>query len=360
MIYTVVLKFVKLVKTNDEAKMKHLFVVNPKSFLKETDMMDVIKDIRTYFDSNSDGGYAVHISRYPRDAIRAVKKYIQSTDDIVRVYAVGGDGILYDCLNGMAEFSGAQLATIPYGSFNEFCRVFGDGKEKIFRDIKLQTEAGTVPVDILYLGHKYALSFCVMGVEAFAYYRFLEIRKRLPLLPRKLYKAMLLLGSFLAIADKKTYARNYEITIDGQNYDGKYMAVNISNGGCYGGDMIPAPMAHPGDGMLDIIMIKNISRVRLLSIIDSYTKGKYYTFEAQTQDRRQEQGIGHVNNKYEKFIKHMRCKEIVIRSENPMHIMIDGEMHYDNYIHINVIPGAVEFAAPGGLSYAVRGEGYEQ
>ena len=338
--------------------MKHLFVVNPKSFLKESDMTDVINNIKDYFNSNSDEEYSVHISRYPRDAVRIVKKYIQKTDELVRVYAVGGDGILYDCLNGMAQFSGTQLAAIPYGISHDFCRVFGEGKEKIFRDIKLQTEAKTLPTDIIYLGHKYALSFCIVGLEAYAYYRYMELRKKLPFSSRKLFKTMILFGLFLAMFDKKVYSHYYEITIDGQNYNGEYMSLNISNGGYFVSDMAPAPMAHPGDGMLDVLLIKNVSRRSMLYAAGAYTKGKYFTFEEENEDRRQEQNIGHVNKEYEKYISHVRCKEIIIRSESSMHIRIDGEMHYDNYIHINVIPNAIEFAAPGGLSYTGRRDGY--
>jgi diacylglycerol kinase family enzyme len=144
--------------------MKHLFVINPVSFPKQSDMEAVIAEINRYF-KVSDGEYHIHISRFPRDGIRFVRKYIEAArDEMVRVYAVGGDGIVFDCLNGMSDQPNAQLAIVPYGMYSDFLRVFGEGSQvrDAFRDIETMATTGTMAVDVMSLGLRRTLSFCTM------------------------------------------------------------------------------------------------------------------------------------------------------------------------------------------------------
>jgi len=162
--------------------MKHLVIVNPKSFAKESGMLSVIADIRTYFKNAANADYTIYISRYPRDAIGVVNDFIKSANEIVRVYSVGGDGILYDCLNGLVGLPNAELAVIPYGKTDDFVRAFGEGKNKIFRDIKKQATANAIPTDIISIGNRYALNFCSAGFAPAVELKYDEMNKTYPLL----------------------------------------------------------------------------------------------------------------------------------------------------------------------------------
>ena len=316
--------------------MKHLVVVNPWSFIKVSDMDTVIRDIKAYFDSAKGMEYLIYVSRYPRDAVSVVKKYVRETDKTVRVYSVGGDGILFDCLNGMITFPNAELAVIPYGAANDFVRAFGEGKAPIFRNIEKQVKAGTIPTDVINIGSKYILGFCAAGVEAASVLKYYDTCRKYPFIAKKYGKVLYLAGAPLAIMDKKVTSQEYEVTIDGVRFNGRYSAINIANNACYGGDKIPVPMAHPADGFFDIILTKSISRLRLVSVIPAYIRGKYY--------------------KYPEIFKHIRGKAVSIRSESPLQLNTDGESYYDARLDAKIIPGAVNIVSPDNLKYLLRRE----
>ena len=313
--------------------MKHLVVVNPKSFDKESDMDSVVRDVRGYFDS-SNMDYFIHTSRYPRDGIRIVKQYVSESDTTVRVYSVGGDGILYDCLNGMMNLPNAQLAVIPYGTTNDFVRAFGENKQQIFRDIEKQARGAVVKTDVLSIGARYALSFCSVGVESASILKYYDIVDQHPRLTAVFGKHLFIAGAFLALLDENTVFQEYELVIDGVLHRGRFAGVNISNTGCYGGDKTPVPMAHPADGHLDVIIQKSVSRPVACAVIRGYTKGRYY--------------------KYPKIFSYIRAKEVLLRSDSRMCINADGEAYYGDRVEARILPEAVNIVAPEGLKYVRR------
>ncbi|MCL2874085.1 MAG: hypothetical protein FWE29_04045 [Defluviitaleaceae bacterium] len=321
--------------------MKHLVVVNPRSFSRECQMTAVSGEIRSFFRDNGGLDNAVHLSRYPRDAIRVIQAYASKTEDIVRVYSVGGDGILHDCLNGVMGLKNMQLAVMPYGTSNSFVRAFGENKKDIFKNISKQVSSlDTAATDVISVspgngrgrGGRYALSFCALGAEAYAISKYLDLIRNRPslanLLVNHLYSAVASLTAF----DKSNFCQDYKIIIDDKEYTDTYLGIHISNTGRYGGNMTPVPSAHPADGQLDIILIENIPRVALFPMTRAYTKGK--------------------SHKYPKFFKHVQGKSISIRSKKPLSINLDGEVYYDTFVEVNVLPSAVNIVVPSGIKYA--------
>jgi diacylglycerol kinase family enzyme len=132
--------------------MKHYFVVNPRSFEGQGTLEKFFAEVEGCLE---DGTYQIHMSQRPREAISAIWSYRHSIPraEILRVYAVGGDGILFDCLNGVMGIWNAELAAVPYGKQNDFVRSFGEGKQHIFRDIDSQVKAAARPVDVVRCGN---------------------------------------------------------------------------------------------------------------------------------------------------------------------------------------------------------------
>jgi len=313
--------------------MKHLVVVNPKSFSKKTEMLFVVDDIKSFFD-NDQADYLIHISRYPRDAISVVKEYVQSANELVRVYSVGGDGILFDCLNGIANLPNTELAIIPYGTSTDFVRAFGEDKYPLFRDIEKQANAGTIPTDIISVGHRYILGFCCIGFEASVIFKYRDWSRRFPILPKIFGKSFYFAGVPHTLFDKKLTTQKYEVRIDGKLYDGQYVALNFANTPCYGGDKVPFPAADPTDGYIDIMLINSKITPRFLAAINDYLKGKA--------------------QKYPDIFKGVRGKEISIISDSPIQIVTDGEPYFDSSVHAKILSGAVQIVTPDGTPYKKR------
>jgi diacylglycerol kinase family enzyme len=326
--------------------MKHLFVLNPKSFWNQWKMEQVRSKIHEFFKTLGSQDYAIHVSRFPRDATGYVSGFIRMfpQETIIRVYAVGGDGILFDCLNAVIPFPNAELAAIPYGFKNTFLYGFGKANVYLFRDIRRQVEASTIPLDVIRCGSHYAISFCAMGIESEAHIRAEKIREQWAMsghlfrwLAKRLYIQLCYLGGILAIFDKKITQQRYEIDIDGEMFDEKFSIINIANSAWYAGSLSPQRRARPDDGVLDVFIGRSMNKWNLIRRVRPYLKGRYS----------REAGDFYILE---------RARKITIRSQDPIFIDLDDIQLVDTNITVEVLPGAIRFVDVAGQGY--WGEGY--
>jgi diacylglycerol kinase family enzyme len=330
------------INDSPEILRKHLFVINPVSFRTRTDIDAFISTVRSQFETVVKAEYDIHVSRFPRDAIRTVRQYIiqAGPETIVRVYAVGGDGILFDCLNGIVGLANAELAPVPYGHTSDFVRAFGEGQEPFFRNILLLAAAPTIPTDILHCGSNYTLNLCAVGLESAANFRSITIQRILKTWPqfirisRRVYNTIYYLGGFMVLFDKKTMRQEYTLKIDGEDYSGAYASINIANGPCYGGDKNAAITAVPNDGLMDIFMFKGTGTLPAAARILPYSRGYY--------------------DRFPDAFRLKRGKVVSIRSDDLLVICLDGEAFLDTNITVELIKGAVKIAAPNNISYKKR------
>jgi diacylglycerol kinase family enzyme len=318
---------------------RHLFIINPVSFRTAADMAAFTAQVKDQFEGLIKEAYDIRISRFPRHAIRTVRRYITQAgpEQAVRVYAVGGDGILFDCLNGIVGLANADLAPVPYGRTSDFVRAFGEGREDSFRNIPLLAAAPAIPTDILHCGSNYALNLCIVGLESASVFKTVAIQRKLKSWPRfirnssRIYNLIYYLGGFIVMFDHKLLNQEYTINIDGENLSGVYASVNIANGPCYGGDKSAVITAVPDDGLMDVLMLKGMGTRVGLQMVLPYTNGHYDYFPENT------------------VLK--RGRAISIRSKDPLMINLDGEVFLDTNITVELIKGAVKIAAPDNLSY---------
>jgi YegS/Rv2252/BmrU family lipid kinase len=327
----------------NESERKHLFIINPVSFGDKAKIDAFIAEVQKCFAGDVKADHHIHVSQFPRDAIRAVREYITQAppETPVRVYAVGGDGILFDCLNGLVGLPNAELATVPYGHTNDFMRAFGEGLKDVFRNIPLQAAAPLVATDILHCGSNYAMNLCTVGIEAAsllkAVYKQHQMRKWPSFIRNnaRIYNFMYILGGVEAMFNAKARNQKYTISIDGQDASGAYVNINIANGPCCGGDKSEVVTAVPDDGLMDILLCRKVNGpIEGLVKIASYTAGHYDRFPADFSLK--------------------RGKVIAIRSSSPLTIEMDGEVFYDTNLTVELIPAAVNIVAPNNLSYCRR------
>lgn len=318
--------------------MKHLFIINPKSFELKKNQDKIIGEIESFFARHPHLDYSIHVSRYPRDAIGVIRKAATRSPELVRVYAVGGDGILFDCLNGVARLKNTQLACLPYSPPNTFIRAFGEESYSSFRDLDKMVQAPCLSTDVIDCGSNQALGFCSIGVESAANMRAIKIsaftRRRFRMdLNRTL---RFTLAGVQAVCTSGILRQSYSITLDGQCYDGQYATINIANIRCYSGSLEMIGDVTPQDGLLDVILVKSVSAPKLLQMVPDYVRGD--------------------TRRYPQYIQWVQAKEICVSSSSPLYLNLDGETFFDNNITIKAAPRAVEFVVPPGLDYAHRGK----
>jgi diacylglycerol kinase family enzyme len=269
-------------------------------------------------------------------------KDFQSNEN-VRVYAVGGDGILFDCLNGIVGLPNVELAAVPYGASNDMIRAFGEDKKELFRNIKLQAVSPAILTDVIHCGNNYALNFCTVGIESDTirncqnmYNKVSFGIKRIKKLDAFVYSTLLYVSGAISVFNKKILNQYYKITIDGEDFSGVYGTINIANGPCYGGNKSPVITAMPNDGILDALFFQCMNSFKAACLIPPFTKGKFRRFP--------------------KYFTLKRLKKIEIFSNDPLLVDLDGEVFFDTSLTVEVIPAAVKIVAPGGISYKKRAD----
>ncbi|GHU12952.1 lipid kinase [Spirochaetia bacterium] len=325
-------------------QVKYLFVINPYSFWNKWKIEEVTARIRDYFRAEGFGEknhshdepegeiFKVAVSRFPRDAEGIIRDYVEELppETALRVYAVGGDGILFDCLNGIIGLENVELGIIPYGRSNDFIRGFGGQNKSLFRNIALQVEAPSVPMDVIRGGNNYALNFCATGITSLALLytqRFIENLKKSSRLVRwlthRFHRYVYWVGGFPAFFNRNVLQQPCEIIIDEERFEGRFRGVLMANGAYYGDGKHPASGAMPNDGLLEVVLARGAGTLRFLYQLPFYMKGRHEKFPGD-------------------FIVR-RAKRVIIHSGEPVLITLDDQIFFDTSLTVQLLPAAVRF-----------------
>jgi diacylglycerol kinase (ATP) len=317
----------------------HLFFINPVSFPQKEKLDMFVAEVDRAFQKLRGHRYAVMISRFPRDAIGVVRRFAQDNGregNGVRVYAVGGDGILFDCLNAVFGLDNVELASIPYGTHNDFLRTFGDEALPLFRNVEHIAAAPSIATDVINCDSNYALNYMTSGMESVALARSLSLVNKLGkrrYLARRFMSAIYCVVFAAEAMRSAVTKQEYTITMDGENYSGAYMTMSVANGVGYGGDRRISFSSVPDDGLLNVTICNRVSLAKALRAIPGYGNGGYEPKGAVTR---------------------REAKVISVSSENPVFIALDGELFFDSAVNVSVAPSAVRFIAPEHLAYEKR------
>jgi len=313
--------------------MKHVFIVDPKAFNEQQWRMDGLMDsIGQYFRTQEKPDFSILFSHYPRDAIKLIQKQVDEAEpfDPVRVYAIGGDDVLFDCLNGIAGLPSMELAVSPHGSTNSFIRAFGDKKGYLFKDITSLITAETISTDMIEVGNMFAINGCSVGLSPARAIKMQAIRARLS---EGIAQYAIGFRSFLtrltSLFNKELITHSYTITIDGEDYSGNYSQINIVNAPYFDRHKTALVGALPDDGVLDVVLFKSVSPLATSMSLGKYLRGR----------------------KLPSNCVRVQARKIEIKSEKPMYIQTDTEYLLDTSITFEVVPGAVQVVTVNNLVY---------
>jgi len=319
--------------------MRHLFIINPVAKGINGKTKKIRDNINAFFKEWSGLRYDIFESRWCRDSLSFIRRYISDANETVRIHSIGGNGTLFEVINSIAGLKNVEVAAHPYGSANAFLRYFGSRSEKYFLRLDNMVFSKTIPLDIIRCGNNYGIGFAIAGVEAYANMKGDEwIEKGMP------EDIAYVLAAIVRIVSGKA-GQKYLVEIDGNKIEGDFISVLVANAPCYGKNMFSAVDAHPDNGILDVYMFKNASILDLLSNVSVYTKGDY--------------------RKIPDLVLHYKAKNIKLSSDEVMCMSIDGQTMYGTSIEYEIMPGAVNFVCPSGvdlsklpLIYGKPKEGY--
>ena len=311
--------------------MKHLLIVNPRAGGKDrTEELSALAR-ETFAGSGAD--WEVYTTKGPMDAPARIAAEAENCPDL-RVYACGGDGTLNECVCGAVGRENVAVTVLPCGTGNDFVKLFGPEKER-FQSLGELAEGEIRVLDAIDCNGRASINICSVGIDA----RIgcdVHTYSNLPLLGGKL--AYL---TSTAVNVARGIARPLTVRCGGpagiQEFSGSFSLVCCCNGGFYGGGFHPVPEARPDDGILDILVVKAVSRLQFFRLVAAYARGGY----AKMPD----------------YITHVSGEYLEIDSPAELAVNVDGELLRSSRVIMRLRKGAVRFLVPAGLRYFQAAKG---
>ena len=297
---------------------KHFFLINPAAGKKDP-TASVLERI-----SGLDPSLSVShaLTEEPGHAKELTRKALSSlgSEDTLTVYACGGDGTLFEALNGGFGDPRFSLASVPVGSGNDFIKSFPEYSASDFLDLPRLVSGKTVTVDSIAVGGYHSLNILSAGFDA-AVCRYMIKYKHLPLVSGKdAYN--------LALADALIHSRKhyFRLIADGEEIeDGTHphLFVIAANGRYYGGGFKASPLSALDDGYMDVITIPTLSIPRFLRLVGYFKRGE------------------HISNPLLPFVRHSLRKVLQILSPEEVTLNLDGELVSLRDPEVRIVPSSV-------------------
>ena len=300
--------------------MKHLFIINPAagSRNRTDEYSEVIHKICRARKLR----YEIRVSTAPGECTRIAREAAETGEEL-RLYACGGDGTLNEVAAGVAGHDNAAITVFSGGSGNDFVKIFDD--PKAFFDLHRLMDADEATFDLIQCNDDYALNICSVGLDA-RIGTDVSNYKRLPLLHGfRAYAASTVVNVVRGIAE------HYVVEVGGETIDEEMTFVCVCNGRYYGGGFNPIPEADPSDGMLDVLLVKKVSRAQVPGLIGKYKAGRY-------------KELKHV-------ARYIKTDSIKITCDKPTPVNVDGELRTAQTVEMKVAKEKIRFFYPKGLSW---------
>ncbi len=230
------------------------------------------------------------------------------------IAVIGGDGSI-NAITPILKNSNGVLAVIPAGRGNDFarmlnyplntagaCEVLAYGKE--------------ITIDMGLANQKPFLNICSIGFDSLAN----TIASQTKLITGA---AVYVYAGLRALYHWQ--ALDFKVTVDGKDYAHRGYNVAVANSQCYGGGLYLSPHSSIHDGLLEVILLSDIKKHRLIANIPRLFKGT------------------HIN---EPGFTILTGKKIRIETNTPYAAYADGEKLQCSPIDIEVLPNSLRVLVP--------------
>mgnify|MGYP003289569336 CR=1 FL=1 len=296
--------------------MKHIFVINPAA--GQGKALDFIKPKIEWVCKKFDLDYEIYVTEKKGDGIEFVDNRSRTGEEI-RFYACGGDGTLYDVVNGAFGYPNVQVAVIPLGSGNDFIRLFGTKDD--FMVLEDVVNGVPVSLDVIKCGNEIAINQCSMGMDA----EVCAMQGKIKKLPLVTGEGAYYIGCLYAIIRK--FKNKFTVSIDDQEpFSKDCLFCFCGNSRWYGGGFKAAPNAQPDDNLLDFVIVEaSVSRAKLVTLLNKYKRGEHLDWD---------------------ITMFKRGRKLTIHSDKPAAVNVDGETKYVTDTSFEIIDNGIVFVVP--------------
>lgn len=234
------------------------------------------------------------------------------------VIAAGGDGTLFEVVNALMRIRPEcrlPLGVIPVGTGNAFSRELGLKPAEWRKAIDVIKAHKPKPVDVGKVQTSDQLYYFINIVGIGLVVNIGQTTQKIKRIGPASY-------SFAALWETMRIKPNkIKLTIDGQVIEDELVFVEVANSRYTGTSFKIAPAAIINDGLLDVVLLKPISRWRILNLFPTIYSGRH---------------IEHSE------IETYQAKNITLTSKVPMALMPDGEFIGHTPATISCEAGAIQ------------------
>lgn len=244
------------------------------------------------------------------------------------VLAVGGDGTVSEITNGLAGHAGAtELAVVQRGSGCDLIRTFGIPKDADRAlDIAANGSARTIDLGRVTFtrpdgdpGERYFVNVASAGLTGMVADRVNRSGKPL---------GATVAFAWAAVATFAGY-RNSRFVVEVDDERIEQVSNNAIVGNCryFGGGMNILPDADPSDGLLDVLIWGDVSKLDLARNMHKLYRGTHTSHPKATL---------------------RRARRVVVTPDAPLPIEVDGELPGVTPATFEIVPSALRLRTPGG------------
>lgn len=228
-----------------------------------------------------------------------------------RVVAVGGDGTICEVGNGLA-LSDVEMGIIPAGTGNDFIRTIGIPQDP--KDALAVLEQGhTQYIDLGRHEKGFFINVAGVGLDAEVARATNEDVKFLSGTPAYIFA---LITTLIHFSPRKAV-----VEVDGKTYHRKLWLAAVGNASFYGGGMMICPDALVDDGLLEVCLVNDMSRLEILRFLPRVFSGGHKSHPA-----------------FEVF----RGKQVKISFEIPTAAHADGDCIGCTPVSFSIMPRALK------------------
>jgi diacylglycerol kinase (ATP) len=265
----------------------------------------------------------LEVTGRPGDAERLAADAAGAGHD--RVIAIGGDGTVQEVVNGLLAGSGTtpELGIVPLGSGNDLARSLSLPVDPA---VGWRAAIGrrAQPLDVVRArnGDGTERWFASAGGIGF------DAQVAAAMIARRGWQAGRAGYLLTTLAELRRFTnRPVVLRVDGRTSTHHVLLVAIANGAYYGGGMRIAPDARADDGLLDVCVVGDISRLTAIQQLPNLYRGTHVRHPRVSMERG-------------------RTIEVDGDGAGDTRIHLDGEPFGSLPLRASVVPGALQVAVP--------------
>lgn len=296
--------------------MKKLFILSSKAGSRDFKAFEK-SILRIYKRHNRDDEVLVRTTENKDSAKEYARDFIKDDPADKIVIVCGGDGTLGEVANILAGTK-AALGLIPMGTANDFSKNFD------YRNFKIEDTFEPIirPIDIMQVNEDYCINVMSLGFDTYVLERTYELLKKNPKLKERAFlraavKSLLNLV-YEDLTLKMTLANGSEKTVSDS-----FLITALCNGSFYGSGFNPAPDAILNDGLLNLVLAKEMSLYEVLPLLRRYKKGTHLNHHLISEDK---------------------VKSLNIISNKLLTYNIDGEIYKAKEIDVKIRENGINWA----------------